>query len=360
MDILLAISEMPPARSGMARSGQRLREGFQAAGHRVRVLTTDDAKRVSIGEARFTGLVPRWPWLRKRLDGVDVVSLHGPVPTFSDALLVLLALSRRKRGPRVVYTHHFDLDFEHLALPSRAYNWLQRRLARLADHVVTETPSYAATFASSARSEWVTAIPPGVDRLAPSPPISKNGQPTALFVGQLRRYKGVSTLIEAAGRVPDLQVVIAGDGPERHTLERMAAGLRNVRFTGGVSEQELWELYRAAHVVVLPSVSRLEAFGLVLLEGMAAGCVPVASALPGVADVVGDVGFSYPPGDASALAQVLDSLTHNPSMLRECSQRAARRSEAFTWEETTRRYLALFESLLQRSAGVTPAKAAVR
>ena len=59
---------------------------------------------------------------------------------------------------------------------------------------------------------------------------------------------------------------------------------------------------------MLPSV-RMESFGIVLLEGMAAGCVAVASALPGPAEVVGDAGLDFPPGDVDALARILRSLS---------------------------------------------------
>lgn len=348
MNILLAISEAPPLHSGVARIASRLSAGLAAAGHEVDVLSVQDTGRLSLGEVRLTGLAPRWPALRKRVDAADVVSVFGPAPTFSDALLLLLWLRRRSRKAPVVYTHVFDIDFPLLAPACALYNWVHRQLARAADYLVLPTPSYAATFSSVARDERLSVIPWGIDTIA-GPPAEESQQFTVLFVGQLRPYKGVRTLIEAARYVPDARIIIAGDGPERSGLERLAAkeGVHNVTLLGYVSDAELAQLYGRAHVVVLPSVTRLEAFGITLVEGMTAGCVPVASALPGVRDVVGDVGYTFPPGDAEALGQILAALGADEDDWRSRSQRARERSAAYGWDRTVEGYLRVYESLLE-------------
>jgi rhamnosyl/mannosyltransferase len=349
MNILLAISETPPRHSGVARIAGRLRAGFAAAGHTVDVLSIEDTGRISIGEVRLTGLLPRWLALRRRVAAADVVSVFGPAPTFSDALLLLLRLRRRGRQ-RVVYTHVFDLDFPWLTPLCVAYNWTHRQLARAADHVVVPTAGYAAGFPRAGR---LSVIPWGIDHAVAPPALEKDARFTILFVGQLRPYKGVATLIRAAGQVPDAQVIIAGDGPERAKLERLAArsGASNVTLLGSVSEAELAGLYARAHVVVLPSVSRLEAFGISLVEGMAAGCVPVASSLPGVREVVGDTGYTFPAGDAEALGRILAALRVDGSERLLRSERARERSAEYSWERTVREHLALYERLIEaRSA----------
>lgn len=348
MNILLAISETPPLRSGIARIAERLRAGFAAAGHRVEVLSTNDTGRLSLGEVRLTGLLPRWPALRRRAAGADIVAVFGPAPTFSDALLLLLGLRRRGGEQRIVYTHVFEIDLPFLSPLCALYRWAHRRLARLADRVVVATPGYAAGFPS----DRLTVIPWGIDHPASDAPASeKDERFTVLFVGQLRPYKGVGTLIRAAAQVPEARVLIAGDGPQRGRLERQAErqGACNVTFLGYVSDGELAQLYRTSHVVVLPSVSRLEAFGLTLLEGMAAGCVPVASALPGVTDVVGDAGLTYLPGDADALARILIELGRDQDERRRRSELARERSRQYSWERTVDSYLALFQALAEES-----------
>lgn len=344
MKIVLAVSEAPPVMSGVARSAEKLRDSWTAAGHDVETVSIADTGRRMIGEVRVTGLVPRWPALRKRFDDADVVSLHGPVPTFSDALLPLLWL-RKRDGTKLVYTHHFDIDFERLAPVCTVYNWMTHRLARLADRIVVSTPSYSDVVGAP---EKTTVIPWGAGHQGQVSLAEKTEQFTVLFVGQLRRYKGVDVLIRAAARVPDARILIVGKGPERANLEQLAneTGAGNVRFLGPVSDDDVQQLYEQAHVVTLPSVSKLEAFGITLVEGMAAGCVPVAANLPGVSDVVGNAGMTFTPRDVAGLASALRVLS-DPDEHVQYARRALERSRLFTWDRTFDGYLDLFDSLFE-------------
>lgn len=86
----------------------------------------------------------------------------------------------------------------------------------------------------------------------------------------------------------------------------------------------------------------MEAFGLALIEGMAAGCVPVASDLPGVRDVVRPVGFSFPAGDVGALAAILEKLRDDPDLVRQIACRARSRAAQFSRESMVSAYEHLF------------------
>ena len=182
---------------------------------------------------------------------------------------------------------------------SARYNKLHDSLALRADRIVASSRHYA----NQHRSRYgplVRAIPWGVDVRASSPSRvrSPSEELKVLFVGQMRPYKGVETLLAAAARS-----AMAEAHPGRRGAELAATGgLRSAcppqtsGSLGRLSDAELQEQYEFNDVVVLPSVTRAEAFGLVLLEGMAAGCVPVASDLPGVRDVAGPTGLLVPPG----------------------------------------------------------------
>ena len=134
-----------------------------------------------------------------------------------------------------------------------------------------------------------------------------------LFVGQMRPYKGVETLLAAAAGQPWLKLTLVGEGAGLASYQRIADRLAvtNARFTGRLSDAELQHQYATNDVVVLPSVTQAEAFGLVLIEGMAAGCVPVASDLPGVRDVAGPTGLVVPAGDPQALRAALRGLARD-------------------------------------------------
>jgi rhamnosyl/mannosyltransferase len=146
--------------------------------------------------------------------------------------------------------------------------------------------------------------------------------------------------------------MVVGDGYCRHKYVKLvrALGLENVVFKGRVSDEELKRLYAASHAIVLPSVTRLEAFGIVLLEAMGAGCVPVVSDLPGLRDTIGDSGLVFDVGDVAGLARTLRLLMSEPHMLESLSRRAHARSKGFNWDITCRGYLAAFADARRQGA----------
>ena len=93
---------------------------------------------------------------------------------------------------------------------------------------------------------------------------------------------------------------------------------------------------------MLPSVTRAEAFGLVLVEGMAAGCVPVASDLPGVRDIAGPTGLVVPPGNPGALRAALCGLAEDRARLERLQAASRRAAAALTWD----RCVAAYEGVL--------------
>ncbi len=161
-------------------------------------------------------------------------------------------------------------------------------------------------------------------------------RPVVLFVGTMNdagTFKGVDRLLSAmaqGGLGERAQVVLAGEGNRRPGYMRMAAESLpegSYRFTGGVSDDDLRDLYRAAAVTVLPSVTSEEAFGIVLIESMACGTPVVASALPGMRGVIGsDAGIAVPPGDvprlARAISDVLDGIAVSDELARAARRRA--------------------------------------
>jgi rhamnosyl/mannosyltransferase len=162
-----------------------------------------------------------------------------------------------------------------------------------------------------------------------------------LFVGQMRPYKGVEWLLPAVAARHKIELVLVGGGPRLREYQMLAAHLgggENVRFVGRLSDDELRAEYDRSDVIVLPSVTRAEAFGLVVLEGMAAGCVPVVSDLPGVRDLVSRTGVVVPPRDVVALREALLGLASDGMRLDRLCRAARRRAEELNWETCVDRY----------------------
>jgi glycosyltransferase involved in cell wall biosynthesis len=147
----------------------------------------------------------------------------------------------------------------------------------------------------------------------------------------------------AALRSADVDLVVAGDGPERPRLaaqcEALGLGSR-VHFLGGIDFEDLPALYRGAALVACPS--RWEGLPLVCLEALASGRAVVATAVDGTPDAVVDAenGVLVPPDDPPALARAIEAVLRKPGWADELGARGAELvRERFDWRRIAARYL---------------------
>jgi glycosyltransferase involved in cell wall biosynthesis len=159
-----------------------------------------------------------------------------------------------------------------------------------------------------------------------------------LYAGRLLAMKGVQDLIDACALLREpYTLTIAGDGPERSSLETSSVAQRVPATFCGVREPaEVAHLMRTSDVLVLPSHTIpgkwKEQFGRVLVEAMASGCVPIGSDSGAIPSVIGAVGLTYPEGDAISLAQCLSSVAGERAVLAGLRVKAlARASEYYSW-----------------------------
>jgi glycosyltransferase involved in cell wall biosynthesis len=142
------------------------------------------------------------------------------------------------------------------------------------------------------------------------PPAEKNAP--LLYFGRLSAEKGVGDLLRAMRRLPELRLVVAGDGPERGELQGLAAtlGLTNVEFAGHVRGAELDALIARSRFTVLPSHA-YETLGKSILESYARARAVVASDLGSRRELVreGETGLLYPVGDVEQLTAAIVSLS---------------------------------------------------
>lgn len=345
MRILTVASELPPVRSGVARSVVTIAEGLRDAGHDVELRSGADGHQLRSDRIRLSTVGLRTAL--RGLDAYDLVHVHGPAPSISDVVLARMRISRRR--PRLLYTHHFWLDLEVRALgpACSVYNAATRRLAGGADVIVTSSAAYAQRFRRD-DGPRVEAVPWGVDTPAGVERRRRGSGPLrVLLVGQFRRYKGHRVALAAVAETPDVTLTIAGSGPLEAEL-RAAARDDRVTVVVAPTDDELDRLYRSHDVILLPSTSIVEAFGITLVEGMARGCVPVASDLPGVAEVAGAVGERFGPGDHHALGRILGRLAADRDATAERGNLAIAHAATLTWEQTVTRYTGIVEDLAVR------------
>lgn len=237
--------------------------------------------------------------------------------------------------------------FAEAAWPVAAVVWaaerpLPRAYRRAEFHAISES-TRDDLVARGIDSGRIRVIHPGVDskRFTPGLPGRRSAVPSFLYVGRLKRYKGLEIAIKALAlartRRPDLRLEIAGTGDHRSELEKLAASLgldRAVVFHGFISEDRKIDLMRSAWANVFPSPK--EGWGITVIEAAACGTPSLASDSPGLRDSVrhGDTGFLTPHGDINALADRMVELADSPYLVARLGDRARRFAESLSWERT--------------------------
>lgn len=324
--------------------------------------------------------VHRFPVRKRLIPGLTMPMMIGLIDALSESgadvihahshryghVLEAAAVADRLRIPLVVSTHYHPADQREPSL-KRGLLRVQdvgfgMTAYRVAKALVVQTPREAALVREFAPAEKLRTIAPGIDLAAWSSPELDRPQGFELpeeyflFVGRLASNKGLPTLVEALSRLEGKDrrplVLMGRDWGERAKLETQAQKLGVGHLLHCLEYVESPSAYRAvvrrAHALVLPS--EWEAFGLVLLEAMAAGTPIVATAVGGVPDVLdgGRAGRLVPFGDSAALARAMRAVSDDRSQTDRLLAVASERVRGFDWSVTVDRHRALYREVRAR------------
>jgi glycosyltransferase involved in cell wall biosynthesis len=222
--------------------------------------------------------------------GPDVVHLHSGTAGLTGRLVV------RDRIPTVFQPHAWAFLDERSSVQGASLRW-ERFAARWTTELLCVSTAEGQLGDNLGIHASATVLPNGVDltqfrpagsrdRVAARKTLGLDDVPTAVCVGALTIQKGQQDLLadwpRVRAQVPDAQLLLVGDGPDRRALERLAEGLPGVTFAGARTDVPTW--LAAADVVVVPS--RWEGMALVPLEAMACARSLVATDVNGVIDSV--------------------------------------------------------------------------
>lgn len=296
------------------------------------------------------------------LDGkFDVV--HG-LDIYSTMALLAVRFAGRHRIPSVI-TCHTVMDSRFLIFWQRLAGWIFR--LRRADRLIAVSQASGHfSHLLGFRQERIAVIPNGVDLSCFNGKVDASlmrkelgigNQPLIVTASRLIKRKSpgllVSAFAEVLKAVPDARLVIAGSGREVRNLSQQIRDLRitdSVSLIGGMAKEKVAQLMAAADLFVLPS--RMESFGLSLLEASAAGVPVVCSNAGGVPEVFRD-GFNallYPAGDDGAMAKAMIRLIRDSELAKKISANALETARRFTWEVAAERTLRVYEEVLQESS----------
>ena len=270
----------------------------------------------------------------------DVLHLHEPlVPGPSLTSLVV------KPAP-VVGTFHASGDV-------RAYRWIPKTVKRLAKRVDVNVAVSLEAGAMVKRSLDVdpvilnngVSLPPASNT---SELVSNMGEtPHVLFLGRHEERKGLSVLLESVAKFTGpIKLSVAGVGPETERLKERYRSDTRIDWLGAISAEGKAEALAKANILCVPSTSG-ESFGIVLVEGMAAGTHLVVSDLPAYEMVTkgSECATLFPAGDVDALTASLEAVIKgfpDMTLLENARQRAAE----FSMELLADKYLELYQSAI--------------
>lgn len=307
----------------------------------------------SLGMIFSTSICPTMVYWIKRVPA-DIVQIHHPNPMANIAYLL-----SNQRGKLIVL---YQSDIVRQRVTHQLYIPFMMRMFKRADRIIVTSTNYLESSPLLVQfKEKCVLIPLGIDvhrfnkrggesKIAAIR--SQYGGKIVLFVGRLTHYKGVPYLLEAMKKVSG-RLLIIGKGDLEGHLKNQAAqnGLSTkVHFLGELGENEMIPFFHACDVLVLPSISRNEAFGLVQLEAMASYKPVVSTDLETGVPYVnrnGVTGFVVPPRDSWALAGAINRLLEDENLRNRMGIEGRQRVEReFTKERMAQETLKLYEEVL--------------
>lgn len=286
----------------------------------------------------------------------DVV--HG-LDVYSTMALMVIPFARIFRIPCVLTCHTARGSAFQIFL-QRVLGWMFRVGNRL---IAVSQASARFSYLLGFSEKSVTVVPNGVDLscfngkidpFALREELGIGDEPLVVTAMRLIKGKSPELLISAFARVlkviPSAKLVMAGSGQEEDNLSHQIKDLNiadSVFMMGKLPKERVAQLMAAANVFALPS--RIESFGLTLLEASAAGVPVVCANAGGIPEVFQDGfnGLLYPPGDDDAMSEAIIRLIQDKELAKKISANAVETADKFTWERTAQQTLQVYREVSQ-------------
>lgn len=369
------------APGGVETTVRELSRGLARAGDEVEVFASDlyDEpawdRRTNFAPTVEGVPVRRFPVVKRMVPGLTMPMMAGLIDALSESgadvvdahshryghVLQAAAVARQRAIPLVVSAHYHPADRDEpgwkaglLRCQDHLFGMTAYRVARA---VVVETENEARLLREFCPADRIRILPPGIDLTAWETPVTPPGMPELpdrflLYAGRIAANKGLPGLIRAYARIPPerrLPLVLMGrNWGEQPGLERLAQSLGvspELRWLGHTDPVTYRAVFRRATVCVLPS--EWEAFGLVLLEAMAAERPIVATAVGGVPEVLdhGNAGRLVPYGDPEELARALVETVSDESRSRDLARTGHARVERYSMVHSIQNHRALYREV---------------
>jgi glycosyltransferase involved in cell wall biosynthesis len=292
----------------------------------------------------------RYPFLKTLIKESDIIHHHYPYPTME---LTLFRYLKYLKNKKLIITWHANIKNSRWSWLEKIYNPVVEKLLNRADCIIVTTPQlFEASNILKKYEHKVKVIPLSFDpkySIIESKSYPENRCFNLLFVGKLRKYKGVEYLIKAIIDL-DVKLIIVGNGEELINLKTLVTLLNvshKVEFNVNIDDEKLTFLYKKADLFVLPSINEAEAFGVVQLEAMSNG-LPVIntnlnSGVPFVS-LNNYSGFTVDPKNVEDLKNAIQKVITNKELYIQFSKNALERSKLFSRDKMANDYIKIYKS----------------
>lgn len=372
MRILVIVPYYSPHLGGLENYARHISQGLSDLGHEIMIVTSNHLIRhkevVTIDGIKVHRL-PYWfklfntpvnPLWRIQLRRIvknyqpDVINAHTPVPYISDT-------GERVRGNiPFILTYHNDLTKNNYILDilcQLEYMLLTNKTLRRSTNIIGTSSTYIEhSRYLSPHIDKCRVISPGVDTKLYTIQKKDNTQSKVLFVGQLHSnhsHKGLNVLIRAMPllKSENVELIIVGEGDDipRYKALALELGVSSINFMGRISDKQLASTYQSASVLILPSTTKAEGFGMVILEAAACGTPTIASNIGGISEAVqnGKTGLLIEPNNTRALAEAIDVVLGDPILREQLGSNAYQRAiNDFNWSLQSKKTEKVFKDAI--------------
>ena len=314
---------------------------------------------------------------RDNLDGVEITRLGGQYTVYPSAISHYFSQFKEKfdivideintvpfftplfvKEPKVAFIHQIAREVLFTAVPyfqAKFWSFMEPHVLGLYKDtpIITVSQSTKRDLVKmNIQRDKVYVVGNGVDHGLYQPCPVKNPYPHVIYVGRIRRNKGIHYLVgsmkQVVEKLPNAQLSVVGKGDREYlkSLKQLTIDLKlekNIIFHGYLTEEEKIRLMQEAHVLAIHS--QYEGFGLVVVEANACGTPVIATDVPGLRDTVvnGETGLLVPYRHVESLSSAILQILTDDGMREKMSRRAIERASNYCWERSAREFLGILK-----------------
>ena len=306
---------------------------------------------------------PAWKWHFKALyrkEQPDIINAHAPVPWFAD----VAERANKARIPFVLTYHSGSMKKGSTTvdlLIGLYENYTLKKTLLSSSRIIGIYPDFLRTLIRAQRH--IEQVVPGIDTDFFTPKSRDTKHYDLILAARLEKtssWKGVDVALNAVALLAksnkQISLCIAGDGDARQHHEALSEKLgisKQVHFVGSLSKDKLRDAYRSSRIVLLPSLSEAESFGMVVAEAASCGIPAIGSKIGGIPYVIeaNKTGLLVQPGDPVELAEAIGKLLNDRPLRQQLGKAARQRAkDYFSTERLITATSTVFETAIHSPA----------